>query len=156
VLIATGLIFDHLVNEVITLFKIKDRMKKFKSIIAIGLFTIVSTAALAQQATLTAEEKATKQTENMAIELGLTPEQKETIYAINLGVIQKNEAIRADMGMSSELKRQSIQGNNDARREMVMNVLTPQQKPKYEQLEKNQGLRMKSMNNQVVKPEIKE
>ena len=131
-------------------------MKKFKMIIAASLFSVVSTAALAQQAAPTAEERATKQTENMVIDLGLSPEQKEQVYAINLGIIQKNDAIRANNAMSTELKRQSIQGNNDARREMIMSVLTPEQKPKYEQAEKNQGLRMKTVNNQIIKPEVKE
>jgi Spy/CpxP family protein refolding chaperone len=133
-------------------------MKKFRMFVTAVSLTIVSlsTTAQTQQTAPSAEERATKQTENMAVELNLTPEQKEQIYAINLGVIQKNDAIRANTEMSSELKRQSVVGNNNARRDMIMSVLTPEQKPKYEEMEKGQKLRMKQVNNQIVKPEINE
>ena len=80
----------------------------------------------------TAEEKATAQTAKMKTELGLTEDQTSKVKEINLGIIQKNEAVMSNASMSEELKRTTIKSNNDARMNMLKNVLTSEQYTKLE------------------------
>jgi hypothetical protein len=95
----------------------------------IGLIMLGSTTLFGQK---TAEEKATAQTAKMKTELGLTEDQTSKVKEINLGIIQKNEAVMSNASMSEELKRTTIKSNNDARMNMLKNVLTSEQYTKLE------------------------
>jgi hypothetical protein len=64
-----------------------------------------------------------------------SPEQKTQVYDINLAIDQKNEAVRNDKNMSEETRKASIQGNNDARKEMIKAILNPEQVKKFEEME---------------------
>jgi len=122
-------------------------MKSMKSIFA-GIFIVfASISAIGQVTTekMTAEERAAKQTEHMSTELSLTADQKVKIAEINEGIVVKNDAIRNNPTMTEELKRESIKGNNDARRAQYSNVLTPEQLVKYDEMEKAQKEKRKEI-----------
>lgn len=72
------------------------------------------------------EDRAKFLTEKMAAELQLTDAQKEQVYIINLGIAQKNEGIRTS-NFSEEEKRSIVKSNQEARIEMLKNVLTAAQ-----------------------------
>ncbi|MEN9699941.1 MAG: hypothetical protein RLZZ301_1139 [Bacteroidota bacterium] len=106
-------------------------MKKLK-IALLGL--LMSTSVFAQTASTgkndkdakSPEDRAKFQTEKMAAELQLSDSQKEQVYTINLGIAQKNEGIRTST-FSEEEKKNIIKSNNQARIEMLKNVLTAAQ-----------------------------
>ncbi len=78
------------------------------------------------------EERAKFLTEKMAAELQLTEAQKEQVYTINLGIAQKNEGILSS-NFTEEQKKEIIRSNQEARIEMLKNVLTAAQ---FEELRK--------------------
>ena len=104
-------------------------MKKFLYI-AFGL--LVSVSAFAQQPAATNSEPKTPEdrakflTEKMAAELQLTDAQKEQVYIVNLGIAQKNEGIRTS-NFSEDEKRNIVKSNQEARIEMLKNILTAAQ-----------------------------
>ncbi|MEY3682965.1 MAG: hypothetical protein RLZZ289_1500 [Bacteroidota bacterium] len=111
-------------------------MKKF-FLLSIGfMFTAVSFAQAPAKSTnkehQSPEERAKFLTEKMAAELQLTEAQKEQVYTINLGIAQKNEGILAS-NFTEEQKKEIIRSNQEARIEMLKNVLTAAQ---FEELRK--------------------
>ncbi|MFM6946094.1 MAG: hypothetical protein ACKOWW_03060 [Flavobacteriales bacterium] len=78
------------------------------------------------------EDRAKFLTEKMAAELQLSEAQKEQVYTINLGIAQKNQGI-LNSDFSEEQKKDIIRSNNEARIEMLKNVLTVAQ---FEQMKK--------------------
>lgn len=127
-------------------------MKSLKLVLFALAFTFGTTLVMAQETVKTAEERAAKQTEHLTNELSLTAVQQEQIYAINLGIIQKNDAIRDNSSMTSELKTESIKQNNDARKQLIKDALTPEQIVKFDSMEKNQLQRKKQINKTIEKP----
>lgn len=103
-------------------------MKTLK-ILTIGLIMFSSTAAFSQK---TADEKATEQTNKMKTELNLTPEQTPKVQEINLGIIQKNQAVQSNTTMTEDEKKAIMKSNNEARMAMLKNVLTSEQYTKLE------------------------
>jgi Spy/CpxP family protein refolding chaperone len=111
-------------------------MKKF-FLLSIGfMFTAVSFAQAPAKSTSkkhqSPEERAKFLTEKMTAELQLTEAQKEQVYTINLGIAQKNEGILAS-NFTEEQKKEIIRSNQEARIEMLKNVLTAAQ---FEELRK--------------------
>lgn len=80
----------------------------------------------------TPEQRAQFLTEKMSAELQLTTAQKEQVYSINLGIAQKNEDILTS-NFTEEQKKEIIRSNQEARIEMLKNVLTAAQ---FEELRK--------------------
>ncbi len=78
------------------------------------------------------EERAKFLTEKMTAELQLTEAQKEQVYTINLGIAQKNEGILSS-NFTEEQKKDIIRSIQEARIEMLKNVLTAAQ---FEELRK--------------------
>lgn len=118
-----------------------------KSIFA-GIFIVFASMTSFGQETeqkMTVEERAANQTERLSTELSLTEDQKAKIAEINLGIVTKNDAIRNNATMTEELKRESIKGNNDARRSQYSTVLTPEQLVKYDEMEKAQKEKRKEI-----------
>jgi protein CpxP len=74
----------------------------------------------------TPEERAKFQTENMKKELSLTNDQYDKAYQINLGIVQKNQALQ-DQKMTAEERRNAVKSNNEARMSMLKEVLTAEQ-----------------------------
>lgn len=87
--------------------------------------------SLGSFAQATPEERATNQTNRMKTELNLTDDQYTKVYDINLGIIMKNDGIKAST-FSEEVKKEVLQSNQQARKSMLKDVLTAAQ---YEKLE---------------------
>lgn len=83
----------------------------------------------------TAEQRAAAQTEEMATSLGLSSEQKSQVAELNMGVAQKNDAVRQNPNMTQEQKAEAIKGNNEGRKNTLRIILTAEQFAKYEQQE---------------------
>ncbi len=106
-------------------------MKNIKITIGALLLMMAFNFSMAQSVS----EKATAQTEKMDSELGLASDQKARIAELNFGIMDKNEAILNDPKMSEEVKKQSIQGNNDSRLEILRGILSPEQYEAYKKSE---------------------
>jgi Spy/CpxP family protein refolding chaperone len=130
-------------------------MKSLKLILFTLALTFSGSVLFAQETAQTAEERATKQTEQMATDLSLNDEQKQKIYMINLGIIQKNDAVRANDALSSELKTESVKQNNNARIQQIKSVLTPEQNTKFDMIEKMQFENRKVIQKQTIEPRKK-
>lgn len=81
---------------------------------------------------LSPEQKAKMQTEKMKTELNLSPEQYDQAYQINLGIVQKNQALK-DQKMTVEERENAVKRNNEARIAMIKEVLTPDQFTKMQE-----------------------
>lgn len=122
-------------------------MKSLKITFAALTLTLFANVSIAQDQNgekKTPEERATAQTEKLSEKLLLSPDQKIQAYDINLAIDQKNEAVRADKNMSEETRKASIQGNNDARKEMIKAILNPEQLKKFEELEVKRDARLEN------------
>lgn len=122
-------------------------MKSLKITFAALTLTLFANVSIAQDQKgekKTPEERATAQTEKLSEKLLLSPDQKIQAYDINLAIDQKNEAVRADKNMSEETRKASIQGNNDARKEMIKAILNPEQLKKFEELEVKRDARLEN------------
>jgi hypothetical protein len=105
-------------------------MKKF-FLLSIGfMFTALSFAQAPAKSTnnehQSPEQRAKFLTEKMATELQLTEAQKEQVYTINLGIAQKNDGILTS-NFTEEQKKEILRSNQEARIEMLKNVLTAAQ-----------------------------
>ena len=120
-------------------------MKKLLMIAAI--FTLTFAGAFAQRGqggprggqqkeSLTPEQRAEKITTKMTEELGLSEDQKQKIYQINLENAQKREAQRAAMEEERKAKRTEMQAQNQVQNEQIEAILTPEQKTKWEEVKK--------------------
>lgn len=130
-------------------------MKSLKITFAALTLTLFANVSIAQDQNgekKTPEERATAQTEKMSEKLLLSPEQKTQVYDINLAIDQKNEAVRTDKNMSEETRKASIQGNNDARKDMIKAILNPEQLKKFEEIEMKRDARNET---KLVKKDIK-
>jgi protein CpxP len=122
-------------------------MKSLKITFGALTLTLFANVSIAQEQNgdkKTPEQRATAQTEKMSEKLLLSPEQKTQVYDINLAIDQKNEAVRADKNMSEETRKASIQGNNEARKDMIKAILNPEQLKKFEELEVKRDARLEN------------
>lgn len=78
------------------------------------------------------EQKAKMQTEKMKSELNLSNEQYDKAYQINLGIVQKNQALK-EQKMTTEERKNAVKMNNEARMAMFKDVLTTEQYTKMEE-----------------------
>lgn len=120
-------------------------MKNLKITLGTLLLTLSVNYTMAQSI----EEKATAQTEQMDNQLGLASDQKAKIEELNLAIFSKNEAIKNDPNMSETLKKQSTEGNNAARMDMLREVLTPEQYEMYEKSQAQPTINMKIQTQQI-------
>jgi hypothetical protein len=130
-------------------------MKSLKITFAALTLTLFANISIAQEQNgekKTPEERATAQTEKMSEKLLFSPEQKTQVYDINLAIDQKNEAVRNDKNMSEETRKASIQGNNDARKDMIKAILNPEQLKKSEEMEVKRDSRRET---KLVKKDVK-
>ena len=102
-------------------------MKNLKITIGALLLTMSVNFSMAQDI----KQKATSQTESMTTQLGLTAEQKAKVSELNFGIFDKNEAISKDANMSQEVKNESTKSNNEARIEILRQILTAEQHEMY-------------------------
>jgi hypothetical protein len=92
----------------------------------------------------TAEERATGLTEKMTTKLTLDAGQKTKIQSVNLGIAQKNEAIRGNTTLSREQKMAQLKENQNARNTQYKEILTSDQYAKYEAWEKEKQEKMEA------------
>lgn len=82
------------------------------------------------------EERASRLTQEMATELGLSGEQTQQISEINLGIAMKNDGVRKNANFSEDQKTEIIKSNDQARISMYKGVLTAEQFTKFEAWDK--------------------
>ena len=94
--------------------------------------------------TMTPEQKATKHSERLAQKLGLSPEQKQSVYTLAVDRITKADAVRAKYttsdkkGMHKELR--PIMQDFDTK---LKAILTPEQITKWDALKAERKQKMK-------------
>lgn len=86
---------------------------------------------------LSLEDKARKKTDHMKEHLGLSTEQEEQVYQLNLKVGQKIQAIKENPDMSEEKKKEFIQGNKKDFKKVLSTILTDEQMAKFEEMKKD-------------------
>jgi periplasmic protein CpxP/Spy len=116
-------------------------MKKLLMIAAI--FTMTFAGAFAQRGqgsrqkeSMTPEQRAEKMTMKMSDELGLSEDQKQKIYEINLENAEKRQAQREAMEEERNAKRAEMQAQMKKQNEEIEAVLTPEQKDKWQEVKK--------------------
>lgn len=92
----------------------------------------------------TPEQRATGMTEKMTTKLSLDDSQKAKIQEINLGIAQKNDAIRQNTALTREQKFAQLKENQDARKAQYKEVLNAEQYAKYEAWEKEKQEKMQA------------
>jgi hypothetical protein len=109
---------------------------------------LVGGTAMAQQPAKkerkSAEERATNLAQRMTTKFGLDEGQKTKIHDINLGIAQKNDAIRDNSSLSKEQKMVQLKENQNARNAQYKEVLTADQYAKYEAWEKEKMQKMEA------------
>ena len=115
-------------------------------ILAIAL--VVGSTAMAQQhekrERKPAEERATASAQKMKTKLGLDDAQTTKIHDINLGIAQKNDAIRDNTSLTKEQKMAQLKETHHSRNAQYKEVLTPDQYAKYEAWEKEKREKMQA------------
>lgn len=119
-------------------------MKAF--ILAIAVLTGGTSIAQQQEKRehKTPEQRATGMTERMTTKLSLDDSQKAKIQEINLGIAQKNDAIRQNTALTREQKFAQLKENQDARKAQYKEVLSADQYAKYEAWEKEKQEKMQA------------
>jgi hypothetical protein len=113
-------------------------MKTLKLILASVLISFGANAQKAnvekvEKKEIAPEQRAKTQTEKMKSELNLSNEQYDKAYQINLGIVQKNQALQEQKFETEEERRSAIRMNNEARMSMLKNVLTEEQYTKMKE-----------------------
>jgi Spy/CpxP family protein refolding chaperone len=115
--------------------QLKIRTMKMLNAVLVGAALIIGAATATAQdqakSKKTPIERAEMHTNKMAKELNLTEEQKAKVLELNIGIAQKNEAIRNDVNMTPALKKESLKGNQDARDVHMKSILTEEQYKLY-------------------------
>lgn len=118
-----------------------------KTLILAIAFLVGGSAMAQQQAKRerkTAEERATNSTQKMTTKLGLDETQKSKIHDINLGIAQKNDAIRDNKSLTRDQKMAQLKEIQDSRNAQYKEVLTSEQYAKYEAWEKEKREKMEA------------
>ena len=101
-------------------------------LVAFGL--VIGTAAMAQGRGdgKSPQERAQERTDWMAKELSLTGEQKTKVAELNLKSVEKNQAIRKDVSLSEEQKKEAWKTNRKAQKAQLKEILTAEQLAKLD------------------------
>lgn len=136
---------DNLFSNEMALYLGKSRKINFmKKMVILFIGVLISGSTIAQ-AEKSATERAKNQTEKISQEANLTNEQKSKVYEINLGINQKNDALKTSTFSEEEQKKIQIQ-NNEVRRQMISALLTPEQKDLMKKkMSKKKEIRKKKM-----------
>jgi Spy/CpxP family protein refolding chaperone len=113
-------------------------MKKLIMIAAIFMMTYAGAFAQRgqQKEMQSPEQRAEKMTAKMTEELGLSVDQKQKIYQINLENAQKRQEQREAMQVEREAKRAEMQAQAKAQNDQIEAILTSEQKTKWEEVKK--------------------
>jgi Spy/CpxP family protein refolding chaperone len=118
-----------------------------KLLIIAAIFTMTFAGAFAQRGqggprggqqkeSMTPEQRAERMTNKMTEELGLSEDQKQKIYQINLENAEKRQVQREAMVEERKAKREEMQAQTKAQNEQIEAILTPEQKTKWEEVKK--------------------
>ena len=116
------------------------------AVLSLGLFSGIASFAQEKPAAFphemknqerktTPEQKATRETEMLSQQLLLTPEQKAKVLELTTGISMKDDALRSNTTLAPDQKKAAFQGNNNAKREQMKIILTPEQYEKYVAIE---------------------
>lgn len=135
-------------------------MKNVKVFVVGMLMLTVTTFSFAQekletQGKRTPEERAKMQTEKLTEKLLLSEDQINKVYEINLGVDRQNELLREDASLTSDVKKEGLSANNEARKGKIKQVLNPEQLKKYESMEAKKAERIEAKPVDVKIKEVK-
>jgi len=136
---------DNLFSNEMALYLRKSRKINYmKKMVILFIGVLISGSTIAQAAK-SATERAKNQTEKISQEANLTNEQKSKVYEINLGINQKNDALKTSTFSEEEQKKIQIQ-NNEVRKQMISELLTPEQKDLMKKkMSKKKEIRKKKM-----------
>jgi hypothetical protein len=136
---------DNLFSDEMALYLNKSRKINYmKKIVILFIGVLISGSTIAQ-AEKSATERAKNQTERISQEANLTNEQKSKVYEINLGINQKNDALKTST-LSEEEQKKIQNQNNEVRRQMISALLTPEQKDiMKKKMSKKKEIRKKKM-----------
>jgi hypothetical protein len=101
-------------------------------LISFGVNAQKSNVKKVEKKEIAPEQRAKMQTEKMKSELNLSNEQYDKAYQINLGIVQKNQALQ-EQKMTTEERKNAIRMNHEARMSMLKNVLTAEQYTKMQE-----------------------
>jgi hypothetical protein len=108
---------------------------KIYYLLALLLFTSNITLGQVKQATeiesIDLNQEAINETNELNELLNLSEEQKAQVYEIIHGILIKNNQVKL-MKLIEEDKKAIIKQNEEAKTQMIMNVLVGKQKPTYE------------------------
>ncbi len=114
----------------------------------LALALVVGGTAMAQQhekkERKPAEERATSSAQRMKTKLSLDDAQTTKIHDINLGIAQKNDAIRDNTSLTREQKMAQLKETQNSRNAQYKEVLTSDQYVKYEAWEKEKREKMQA------------
>ncbi|WP_430403165.1 hypothetical protein [Fluviicola sp.] len=114
----------------------------------LALTLLIGGSAMAQQQAKKerkpAEERATNSSQKMKTKLGLDDAQTTKIHDINLGIAQKNDAIRDNTALTREQKMAQLKETQNSRNAQYKEVLTSDQYAKYEAWEKEKREKMQA------------
>lgn len=114
----------------------------------LALALVVGGTAMAQQhekkERKPAEERATNSAQKMKTKFGLDDAQTTRIHDINLGIAQKNDAIRDNTSLTREQKMTQLKETQNSRNAQYKEVLTSDQYTKYEAWEKEKREKMQA------------
>ena len=112
----------------------KIRTMKMLNVLFVGIALMIGTTAVSAQETVkkTSQERADSHTKHMTKALLLNPDQVVKVSELNLGVANKNEAIRKDVNMTQDRKKEFIKGNLDGRNAQLKMILNAEQFSKFE------------------------
>ena len=105
-----------------------------KKIFVVALSFVGSLTAFAQNNA----QEASEMTNKLVTDLSLTAEQAQKVADIYNGIGMKNEAVINDANATEQFKKDALAGNTQAGKDLVMNVLTEEQKAKWNELQKKQ------------------
>lgn len=126
----------YLINKTTTMSFKTFSKRTFVALAA--LFIFAGTAmAQAKDSLKTTEGRAKAVSQKMKTELGLSDEQYNKVYEINLKYAQQNEATRKNTE-DRMAKMQAIKSGNEAKNKELKAVLTKEQFEQYEKLQKEQ------------------
>lgn len=136
---------DNLFSNEMALYLGKSRKINYmKKMVILFIGVLISGSTIAQ-AENSAAERAKNQTERISQEANLTNEQKSKVYEINLGINQKNEALKTST-LSEEEQKKIQNQNNEIRKQMISELLTPEQKDiMKKKMSKKKEIRKKKM-----------
>ncbi|GHB46316.1 hypothetical protein GCM10008106_29080 [Mongoliitalea lutea] len=112
-------------------------IEAMNKLLLIATMLLISFAGFAQRGpgpNQNPEERAKRMTERMSEQLALTAEQQEAVYAINLENATKRQAEFEARREEREQMRSKMMQQQRAQRDAIQEVLTPEQKEKWEEM----------------------